>query len=231
MWAMTAKPHFILDADGWSSHARHVRSPNFDARPPATEVDLIVLHSISLPPGNYTGEAVERLFTNQLDPDEHPYYERVRGLKLSAHFVIRRNGEVLQFVSCDARAWHAGTSSWGGRERCNDFSIGIEIEGLEGEGFEVAQYEALLPLLESLCARYPIRAIVGHEHVAPGRKADPGPGFQWSRLGEMAQRRGLTLPAQPKTATVRRWNPTPLERREARIEELKAGFDAPYSED
>jgi len=154
-------------------------------------VDLVVLHSISLPPGVYGGDAIERLFTNRLDWSAHPSFEAIRGLQVSAHFLLRRDGRALQFVSADQRAWHAGASTWRGRDNCNDFSIGIELEGLEGEAFEPAQYTALNGLLQALLRRYPLRAIAGHEHVAPGRKRDPGPGFDWRTLA--------TLPGFPRT--------------------------------
>jgi AmpD protein len=167
---------------GWWSGARRVESPNHGARPAGTEVSLALIHSISLPPGVYGGDEVERLFTNRLDWDAHPYYQRIRGLKVSAHFFIRRGGELLQFVSCDERAWHAGASSWQGRADCNGYSVGIELEGLEGECFEADQYAVLATLLRAVAARYPIRHVVGHEHVAPGRKEDPGPGFDWDAL-------------------------------------------------
>lgn len=167
---------------GWWRPARRCPSPNHGPRPAGTPIDLVVLHSISLPPGVYGGPEVEQLFTNRLDWDAHPYFQQIRGLEVSAHFVIRRDGEVLQFVSCDDRAWHAGRSQWRGRDNCNDFSVGIELEGLEGEAFDDAQYLALVPLLKALRERYPIAAVVGHEHVAPGRKIDPGPGFDWRRL-------------------------------------------------
>lgn len=167
---------------GWWPAARAVPSPNHGPRPPGTAVDLVVLHSISLPPGRYGGPAIEALFTNQLDWDADPYFQGLRGLQVSSHFVIRRDGELLQFVSCLDRAWHAGRSSWRGRENCNDHAIGIELEGLEGQVFEAAQYACLYDLLALLCQRYPIVNIVGHEHVAPGRKADPGPGFDWQGL-------------------------------------------------
>ena len=148
-------------------------------------IDLALVHSISLPPGEYGSDAIERLFTNRLDWQAHPYYQQIAGLEVSAHFLIRRDGELLQFVSCDARAWHAGASSWRGRSDCNDFSIGIELEGLEGATFDGAQYAVLADLVDALAARYPITAVVGHEHVAPGRKHDPGGGFDWSRLRVM----------------------------------------------
>jgi len=168
--------------DGWWTGARRCPSPNFGPRPEGTTIDLALIHSISLPPGEYGGDGIERLFTNRLDWDAHPYYQRIRGLQVSSHFVIRRDGELLQFVSCDERAWHAGRSSWQGRDECNDYSIGIELEGLEGETFEDAQYTVLAQLLRALKRHYPLRAVAGHEHVAPGRKIDPGPGFDWARL-------------------------------------------------
>jgi len=167
---------------GWWSGAARCRSPNFGPRPAGAAVDLVLLHSISLPPGEYGGDAIERLFTNRLDWSAHPYFAQIRGLEVSAHFLLRRDGRLLQFVDCDQRAWHAGRSQWRGRDNCNDFSIGIELEGLEGETFEPAQYRALVPLLRAIARRYPVTEVVGHEHVAPGRKRDPGPGFDWARL-------------------------------------------------
>ena len=167
---------------GWYAAARRCESPNFGPRPEGVAIDLALVHSISLPPGDYGGDAIERLFTNRLDWDAHPYYRQIRGIEVSAHFVIRRDGELLQFVSCDERAWHAGVSSWRGRDNCNDCSIGIELEGLEGTAFDGPQYEALAALLDAVTRHYPVRAVVGHEHVAPGRKFDPGPGFDWLRL-------------------------------------------------
>lgn len=167
---------------GWHVRARHVPSPNFGPRPQGTPIDLIVVHSISLPPGHYGGDDVERFFTNRLDADAHPYFQLIRDLRVSAHFFVRRDGALLQFVDCDARAWHAGASHWHGRDNCNDFSIGIELEGLEGHPFEMAQYDTLAALCEDLRLRYPIAHIAGHEHIAPGRKQDPGSGFDWSHL-------------------------------------------------
>lgn len=161
---------------------RQLPSPNFGHRPAGTVIDLIVIHSISLPPGQYGGPEVEQLFTNTLDWDAHPYFQTIRGMEVSSHFFIRRTGEVIQFVPCDKRAWHAGKSSWQGRDNCNDYSIGIELEGLEGDTFEPAQYTALTQLCHALKQHYPIGHVVGHEHVAPGRKQDPGPGFDWPRL-------------------------------------------------
>jgi AmpD protein len=167
---------------GWWSGARRCDSPNFGPRPPDAAISLALIHSISLPPGEYGGDGVERLFTNRLDWDAHPYYQRIRGLQVSSHFFIRRGGEMMQFVSCDDRAWHAGRSHWQGRDDCNDFSIGIELEGLEGEVFESRQYEGLVSLLRAIARRYPLTHVAGHEHVAPGRKQDPGPGFDWAAL-------------------------------------------------
>jgi N-acetyl-anhydromuramoyl-L-alanine amidase len=171
-------------SQGWWAGARRSPSPNAGPRPAGTVIDLVVLHSISLPPGQFGGSEVEDFFRNRLDTAAHPYFEQLRDLKVSAHFFVRRSGEVVQFVSCDLRAWHAGASSWRGREQCNDYSIGIELEGLDdGTRFEAAQYAALARLLRALARAYPVREAVGHEHVAPGRKADPGAGFDWRRLG------------------------------------------------
>ena len=153
---------------------RIVDSPNHDERPPGTEISLVVLHSISLPPGEYGGGDIERLFTNCLDPDAHPYFREICGLKVSAHFLVRRDGSVVQFVPVERRAWHAGASSWRGRSRCNDFSVGIELEGAEEEPFAPAQYESLVSLLKQLRSTLPLRDICAHSDVAPGRKTDPG---------------------------------------------------------
>jgi AmpD protein len=167
---------------GWLARAKRCDSPNFGPRPEGAAIDLALIHSISLPPGEYGGDAIEELFTNRLDWNAHPYFQQIRGLTVSAHFLVRRDGEVIQFVSCDARAWHAGASAWQGRTDCNDFSIGIELEGLEGERFEAPQYVALAELIDAVGAHYPVSAVAGHEHVAPGRKHDPGAGFDWARL-------------------------------------------------
>ena len=167
---------------GWWHKARRCESPNFGARPAGVAVDLVLVHCISLPPGEFGGDAIERLFTNRLDWNADPYYAQIRGLQVSAHFLVRRDGELLQFVSCDDRAWHAGASSWRGRADCNDFSIGVELEGLEGGLFELPQYQALTALVKALARHYPITALAGHEHVAPGRKQDPGSGFDWLHL-------------------------------------------------
>lgn len=161
---------------------RVVRSPNHDARPRGTKITLIVVHAISLPPGKFGGDAIERLFTNRLDPSAHPYFRDIAGLKVSSHFLIRRNGELLQFVPVKRRAWHAGASSWRGRSRCNDFSIGVELEGTDERPFTPRQYARLAALIASLKARLPLRDIAAHSDLAPGRKTDPGPGFDWPRL-------------------------------------------------
>ncbi|MBQ0935507.1 1,6-anhydro-N-acetylmuramyl-L-alanine amidase AmpD [Ideonella paludis] len=167
---------------GWWAKAQRLDSPNFGPRPEGAEVSLAIIHSISLPPGVFGGGEVEALFTNQLDWDAHPYFQDIRGLEVSAHFFIRRDGACVQFVSTLDRAWHAGRSSWAGRENCNDYSVGIELEGLEGGHFESVQMHSLVALLRDLALLHPLDAVVGHEHVAPGRKADPGPGFDWAWL-------------------------------------------------
>jgi N-acetyl-anhydromuramoyl-L-alanine amidase len=161
---------------------RIVASPNHDERPPGTEISLVVLHSISLPPGEYGGGDIERLFTNCLDPNAHPYFREICRLQVSAHFLVRRDGSVVQFVPVERRAWHAGASSWRGRSRCNDFSVGIELEGSEEQPFEAAQYESLTSLLKQLRSTLPLRDIAAHSDVAPGRKTDPGARFDWPRL-------------------------------------------------
>ncbi len=186
-----AEPPAALWRDGWYRFARKLASPNFSARPPAAEIDLIVIHSISLPPGQYGGDEVLRLFTNTLDWEAHSYFKSIQGLAVSAHFYIRRSGELWQFVSCDDRAWHAGDSRYRGRDNCNDDSVGIELEGLEGGPFESAQYEALAGLCSAIAQGYPVQYIAGHEHIAPGRKRDPGEAFDWSLL-----RNSLAWPEQ-----------------------------------
>ena len=176
----------FIDHRGWLTRARHVASPNTDARPPGTEVELIVVHGISLPPGRFGGTDVERLFTNRLGPSGAPGYDELAKMRVSAHFFVRRDGRVIQFVSADDRAWHAGVSSWRGHERCNDFSIGIELEGTDARPYTAAQYRALARLIGALRDRYPITDVVGHSDIAPGRKTDPGPSFEWSRLRRRA---------------------------------------------
>ncbi|WP_027017150.1 1,6-anhydro-N-acetylmuramyl-L-alanine amidase AmpD [Comamonas composti] len=188
MGGSESRPASAVWQGGWLQNVRHLASPNFGPRPDQACIDLAVIHSISLPPGEYGTGAVQQLFMNQLDWNAHPYYQGIRGLEVSAHFFITRAGEIWQFVDCDARAWHAGASAWRGRERCNDDSIGIELEGLEGLIFEPAQYASLAWLCQALALRYPIAHAAGHEHIAPGRKLDPGAGFDWPRLaGLLAQ--------------------------------------------
>lgn len=173
-------------AGGWVAGARRVLSPNCDSRPQGAEVSLVLLHSISLPRGTYGkvsgGSAIERLFTNRLDPAAHPSFAELAGLRVSSHFLVRRGGELLQFVPLAARAWHAGVSRWRGRERCNDFSLGIELEGTDDGNFAAAQYRSLLELIKKLQDVLPLRDVAAHSDVAPGRKSDPGAGFDWARL-------------------------------------------------
>jgi N-acetyl-anhydromuramoyl-L-alanine amidase len=165
---------------GWLSGTRRVASPNYDARPAHTAIGLLVIHSISLPPNEYGGDAIERFFTNELDHSEHPYFEQLKGVKVSSHFLVRRDGQIVQFVPCNKRAWHAGVSTWRGRPRCNDFSIGIELEGSDFEPFTKRQYVALVRLTRRLKRAYPICDISGHSDIAPERKTDPGPFFDWN---------------------------------------------------
>lgn len=174
----------MIDAAGWLVGVRQIASPNCDARPDGQTPDMVVIHSISLPPGQFCGDGVERLFTNRCDPNQHACFEELQHFRVSAHFFLRRDGELIQFVSCNARAWHAGVSQWQGRERCNDFSIGIELEGGDDWPYEPIQYARLDALLAAIRARYPIRHLLGHCHIAPERKTDPGPFFDWSRYLE-----------------------------------------------
>jgi N-acetyl-anhydromuramoyl-L-alanine amidase len=178
---------FVIDLqrDGVLEAARQVESPNWDARPPAVVPELIVVHGISLPPGEYGGTWIDLLFTNALPRDAHPYFATVADLRVSSHLLIRRDGEPVQYVPFGRRAWHAGVSSWQGRERCNDYSIGIELEGADDDPYESAQYAMLGRVIALLCRAYPSLAperVVGHSDVAPGRKTDPGLAFDWPRL-------------------------------------------------
>lgn len=172
---------YLIDEAGYAIEAQQITSPNFDSRAD-NDISLIVIHNISLPPNQYGGNGIIELFTNKLDPTEHPYYAEIYTRKVSAHFLIRRDGELIQFVSCLNRAWHAGVSSWQGREHCNDFSIGIELEGSDFEAFEPGQYQTLKILITSLTRAYNIQAIAGHSDIAPIRKTDPGPYFDWQCL-------------------------------------------------
>lgn len=171
-----------VDAAGWMRGVMQIPSPNCDARPPERRIDLVVLHGISLPPGRFGTPDVPRLFLNALDPDAHPYFAGIGGLRVSAHLLIRRDGRRVQFVPFSQRAWHAGVSVWRGRERCNDFSVGIELEGEDDSPYTDAQYAALDTVLACLYRHYPVQDVTGHSDIAPGRKTDPGPCFDWTRV-------------------------------------------------
>jgi AmpD protein len=181
-------PYQVDTASGTLIGARQVASPNFDARPAGVAPDLLIVHGISLPPGEYGGSWIDQLFTNQLPWNAHPYFKQIEGMKVSSHLLIRRDGEVVQYVAFNQRAWHAGLSSYQGRERCNDFSIGIELEGTDDSPYEAEQYRELTRVLLALCGGYPslsLERLVGHSDVAPGRKTDPGDSFDWPRLRAM----------------------------------------------
>jgi AmpD protein len=172
-----------IDAQGWLQGARHCASPNHDDRPANTEVSLLVIHNISLPPEQFGGPWIEDFFCNRLDPNAHPYFREIHRLQVSAHLLIRRDGELVQFVPFDQRAWHAGQSCFAGQEKCNDFSIGIELEGSDTQDFTAAQYDSLIEVTHLLQQRYPAiktERIAGHSDIAPERKTDPGPHFDWS---------------------------------------------------
>lgn len=175
-------PSFHLQPDGWLAGVQAIPSPNCDARPEGEAPQLLVVHAISLPPEAFGGPGVEQLFTNRLNPAEHPYYAQIAHLRVSAHFFIRRCGHLIQFVSVHERAWHAGASLWRGRARCNDFSVGVELEGSDTQTFESAQYWTLSGLIHGLRQTLPIVETLGHSDIAPGRKTDPGPLFDWRRL-------------------------------------------------
>lgn len=175
----------MIDAAGRLADAEFVPSPNCDERPAGEPVSLVVVHAISLPPGEFGGDGIVRLFTNCLDPAAHPYYGEIHALRVSAHLLIRRDGSMIQFVPFDRRAWHAGVSSWRGRERCNDFSIGIELEGCDDTPFDPRQYRRLAAVIAALRRRYPALDVAGHADIAPGRKTDPGPHFDWTLLASL----------------------------------------------
>lgn len=185
-----------FDGAGWLSAARRAVSPNCDDRPAGVVVDLVVIHHISLPPGRFSGNAIEHLFCNRLDAKAHPSFGDIASLRVSAHFLIRRRGELLQFVGCDARAWHAGASRFLEHTRCNDFSIGIELEGDEQHRFTEAQYRRLTRLIGRLRERYPLRYVAGHADIAPERKRDPGPHFDWPRVLANAHLAGIARPVR-----------------------------------
>ena len=179
-------PRLRVGPDGWIAGVRHEPAPNHDARPDDAAVELLVIHNISLPPGEFGGTAIVELFGNRLDCTRHPFFADLVDLHVSAHFLVDRGGAITQFVSCAARAWHAGLSSFEGRPRCNDFSIGIELEGTDHVPFEDAQYVALARLTDALREAHPLRAVRGHSDIAAGRKTDPGPHFDWSRYAAVA---------------------------------------------
>jgi len=194
---------FFLDADGWCQGAQRYETEHCDARPAGTAISLLVIHNISLPAGRFGGPHVSDLFTGRLDYNADPAFASLRGLRVSSHFLIRRDGRVIQYVSGNLRAWHAGQSSFAGRDKCNDFSLGVELEGTDASGFEAAQYAALAALTVALQDRYPLTDVQGHEHIAPGRKTDPGPLFRWEKyheswqalLKEKARGQGALVPA------------------------------------
>ena len=176
---------FAIDADGWCQNVTRYASPNFDARPPGADVTLLVVHNISLPGGQFGTPHVSDLFTGRVDYNAHPSFSDLRGLKVSSHFLVRRDGRVIQYVACGARAWHAGKSAFQGRAECNDFSVGIEMEGSDYVAFEPAQYAALAALTVALQRRYRLTDVQGHQHIAPGRKTDPGPLFDWKNYNKI----------------------------------------------
>lgn len=180
-----------IDKKGWCQEAKRLVSPNQNDRPLSQTIDLLVIHNISLPPGEFGGHCIADLFLNRLDCNRHPFFEQLRSLKVSSHFLIGRDGALIQFVSTEKRAWHAGVSSYCGRTGCNDFSIGIEIEGTDYEPFIAAQYDTLVLLTEALCRRYPLEAVTGHQHIAPERKTDPGPFFNWAHYQEKLEKTGV----------------------------------------
>lgn len=168
--------------DGWLSWARRAKCAHWDERPQGETINLIVIHNISLPPRVFRGDAVEKFFAGNINPQAHPFFATIAHLRVSAHFFIRRDGELIQFVNTQKRAWHAGVSRWRGRERCNDFSIGIEMEGVDDRPYTQRQYQRLRRLIASLQKHYPINAIVGHSDIAPIRKTDPGDSFDWQEI-------------------------------------------------
>jgi AmpD protein len=174
----------LISRDGWLMSAVRRSSPHHNSRPDRSDIDLLVIHCISLPEGNYGGPWIDQLFMGELATDAHPSFKSLEGIRVSSHLLIRRDGEVLQYVAFPRRAWHAGVSSWQGRENCNDFSIGIELEGTDQSEFTDAQYAQLVQVTRALMDQYPAIQrdhITGHQHIAPGRKTDPGSGFDWNR--------------------------------------------------
>ena len=174
-----------IDKEGWCLQATRLASPNQNDRADNQGIDLLVIHNIRLPPGQFGGHCIADLFLNRLDCNAHPFFDQLRALKVSSHFFIRRDGSLFQFVSADKRAWHAGVSSFKGREGCNDFSVGVELEGTDFVSFEPEQYETLVSLTDALRRRYSLKTITGHQHIAPVRKTDPGPFFDWQLYKKM----------------------------------------------
>ncbi len=184
---MSSRSEFTIDSSGWCAQAEQQPSPNCDARPEGADVTLIVVHNISLPPNEFGGEWITDLFLNRLDPDAHPYFATIHTFEVSAHFLIRRDGQLIQYVSTQDRAWHAGASTWRGQTRCNDFSVGIELEGCDSKPYTAAQYAQLAALTQALQIRYPrINGVAGHHEIAPARKTDPGACFEWARFERQA---------------------------------------------
>lgn len=178
-----------IDSKGWCTDAMRLDSPNQNDRPENQAIDLLVIHNISLPPGEFGGHYITDLFLNRLDCDRHPFFDQLRSLNVSSHFLIRRNGTLIQFVSADKRAWHAGVSAYRGRQGCNDFSIGIEMEGTDYVPFMPQQYDTLVLLTAALCRRYPLETVTGHQYIAPVRKTDPGPFFDWNCFREKLEKK------------------------------------------
>jgi AmpD protein len=193
-----------INREGRAAGAKHIASPNCDDRPAGSPIELIVVHHISVPPGEFGGPGITELFTNRLDPSANPAYAPIAGLRVSAHFLIRRDGELIQFVPCSKRAWHAGESAWKGRPRCNDFSIGIELEGTGETAYTAAQYAKLAALTRALQSRYGIADIAGHSDVAPGRKHDPGPSFDWQRYRALLGKAPRRTPRMQRKAIGKR---------------------------
>jgi AmpD protein len=194
---------FDIDQEGWSAAARQVRSPNCNDRVPDDPIDLLVIHNISLPPGEFGGPFVTDLFCNQLEYEIHPYFDQLRSLKVSAHFLIRRDGELVQFVSTHQRAWHAGVSAFDERQVCNDFSIGIEMEGSNFVPFEPIQYQVLVRLTDALRTHHPLKNVAGHQHIAPDRKTDPGPFFDWELYQRLYVAQATTKHSERQHAAVK----------------------------
>jgi len=205
-----------INNEGLVEGVRFIPSPNCDERPAVCAIDLLVIHYISLPPGAFGGTGIFEHFTNRLDPSAHPFYASIAGVKVSAHFLVRRDGELIQFVPCAKRAWHAGESSWNGRARCNDYSIGIELEGTGEVPFTAAQYRRLAALTHALQAHYRVRDIAGHSDVAPGRKTDPGPYFDWARYRALLKISRQDAKTAKKTKTKLRTAKAPGHRRKSK---------------